>query len=119
MRTNLSLIAGIALCSPVTSTAQGFNMSLKDSIVLTDKEAFGLLPPELVAATGVKQAIWSPDGQYILLLREDLRITPEKLREMMGKFGQPPGHNVISIWDKRERRLIDAWKQPMAGSNVQ
>src|SRR5258708_38292057 len=106
MRTNLSLIAGIALCSPVTSTAQGFNMSPKDSVVLTDKEAFGLMPLELVAATGVKQAMWSPDGQYILLVREDLRLRPEQLRELVGKAAGPPlGNNIISIWDKKERRL--------------
>jgi hypothetical protein len=114
------LLLTLALLAPMASLAQAPTTSPKESIVLTDKEAFGLMPPELVAPMGVKQAMWSPDGQYILLLREDTRITPEKLREMIGKQGQPPaGNTVISIWDKRERRLTDIWKRPMGSSYVQ
>ncbi len=49
--------------------------SLSD-VLLTDKDAFLLLAPELIAAPTVKIVAASANGKYILAVREELRIRP-------------------------------------------
>lgn len=102
------------------AVAQGPRM---DRIVLTDQEAFGLLPAELVAAPTVREAKWSPDGRYALLVRETMRITPEMLREAAqpppSVRKPPPGEISLVLWNSRERRADVVWKAPFGMGNVE
>src|SRR5689334_5180648 len=76
MKSRCSMLA-LAAIFAVPCPAQ---LSPKESFVVTEKEAFGLMPASLVAAPTVRQLEWSPDGQYVLATRESLRLKAEDVK---------------------------------------
>jgi hypothetical protein len=87
--------------------------------VLTETDAFALLPPELVAAPVVTNLSFSSNGRYILAERTNMRITSEMLRAAQAGREPPPGEVSLVLWDSRQRTSREIWKAPLAGTSIQ
>src|ERR1041385_1694821 len=97
MRLRLSLLA-LTLLLSIPCAAQ---LSPRENFVVTDKEAYGLMPASLVAAPVVRQFEWSPDGQYVLAVRESMRLKSEDVQKLMQagpRNEPPPGELQLIIW---------------------
>src|SRR2546423_6075959 len=92
----------------------------KDMFLLTDKEAVGVLPPELAASGGVEWAKWSFDGRYVLIHRNNVRFTPELLKRLLSRtLNTPPGETTITVWDSKTHESRDVWKRPAGAASVE
>lgn len=81
--------------------------------VLTDKEAFLLGPPELIAGSEAGKVFPSPDGRYVLAVRTrhdglPTRITAADL-DQNALAASPPETSVI-LWDSQTRKSSIIWK---------
>ncbi len=82
--------------------------------VLTDKEAFLLGPPELIAGSEAGKIFPSPDGRYVLVSRTraqdglPVRITAADLAQDTPP-ASPPETSVI-LWDSQTRKASVVWK---------
>lgn len=70
---NLRLFLAFSLAAFATAGFGQFPIPVK-GYVLTDKEAVGLLDPEIVSGSKVDRASWSPDGNYVLAIRISLSV---------------------------------------------
>ncbi len=92
----------------------------RESFLLTDKEAIGVLPPEVAAAGGVEWAKWSSDGRFVLMRRTAIRFTPDVLKGLLTyTLKTPPGEVAITVWDNVAHKAQDVWKRPMGKGNVE
>lgn len=88
-------------------------------MVLTQTDAFALLPPELVAAPVVTSLWFSPSGRYVMAARTRVKITAEMVREAEVEREPPVGEFSLVLWDSRERTAREVWKVPPAGAFVE
>src|SRR5947209_1650984 len=92
----------------------------KDMFLLTDKEAVGVLPPELAASGGVEWAKWSTDGRYVLMRRTNVRFTPDVLKGLLTHtLKTPPGEVAITVWDSVSHKAQDVWKRLLGSGNIE
>jgi hypothetical protein len=88
-------------------------------MVLTQTDAFALLPPELVAAPVVTSLWFSGSGRYVMAARTRVKITAAMVREAEAGREPPVGEFSLVLWDSRERATREVWKAPWAGAFVQ
>lgn len=113
------LIAGVIGLVSVPASAQigGPN---KDSFLLTDKEAIGVMPPEVAVAGGVDMAMWSSDGKYVLARRTGIKMTQEVIKGLLARTLQrPPGEVAITVWDAKTHESKDVWKAAMGAGSIE
>ena len=83
-------LLGIGLAWNVVAQTGGTERAtrrMESAGVLTDKEAFVLLPPEIISGPNVLQEEVSPAGRYVLLVRQTARITAEMIRAASAGLG--------------------------------
>lgn len=114
-----ALFSLMILLSLPPGIGSGQMSSLMENLILTDREAIAMLPPEVVSGPTVSRALWSPDGRYLLVVRADLQLTPQLLRRALiappSAWDQmpPSGQTRVILWDTRARRADEVWKMPM------
>jgi hypothetical protein len=113
MRAGWLVAAGVVVVLFSVAFAQSIDVGgraeLRDRFVVTEKEAFGLMAPELVAGPAVKEAHWSPIGRYILV---------EQYTQRQTTTGRVPGEIRLILWDRRAQRTDVLWKGPATGGYV-
>ncbi len=115
----LALFSLMILLSLPSGIVSGQAPSLMENLILTEKEAIAMLPPEVVSGPMVSRALWSPDGRYLLVVRQDMQLTPQLLRRALtapaSAWDQtpPPGQTRVILWDTRARLADEVWKMPM------
>jgi hypothetical protein len=125
MRTSQRWMAAIGLAfwlMPVMGGAQP-DGKMAERGLLTDTEAVLMLPPEIAIGPMVRRSRWSPDGRYVLAVRETMRITPEMLRALMSgrpeSMKEPPGEVSLVLWSSRERRADTLLRAPLGVGRVE
>ena len=98
--------------------AQLPQFDLQNRVVATESEAVLMLPPELVAAPVVTDLSISPSGRYLILKRQDIKITSSLLKEPPSGQQMPPGEESLILWDSRSRAARVVWSQPMDAAQV-
>jgi hypothetical protein len=98
--------------------AQQPQFDLQNRVVATEKEAVLMLPPELIAAPVVTDLSISPSGRYLILKRQEIRITSSMLKEPRSGQRTPPGEESLILWDSRSRAASVVWRQPMEDAQV-
>jgi hypothetical protein len=104
----------LALLVPMPAMAAGRDLSVEEfispndssSYIILEKTAIGLLPPETVGGSYVGQAIWSPDGRFVVFTKASNFVTKKALED------QPfIGITEVSvgIWDSRTRNTTYVW----------
>jgi hypothetical protein len=88
-------------------------------MVLTQADAFALLPPELVAAPVVTSLWFSGSGRYVMAARTRVNVTAGMVREAEAGREPPVAEFSLVLWDSRERAAREVWKAPWAGTFVQ
>lgn len=112
----LFLVCVVSLAAP----AQRPPSPMERGLVLTEEDAYGLLPQELVAAPTVMEMVFSSDGRYLLVSRMSMRITPELLNQTAGMPPQmPTGETGLVLWDSRTRRPREVWKTESVENSVE
>ena len=89
--------------------------------LLTETEAFLLLPPEIVAGPVVKRAVWSGDGTLLLAERHDT-VDPEFLKVIaagLNPKAPPPLQSGLLVWNSRSRKTVEVWKGPIGASGIE
>jgi hypothetical protein len=113
------ILSLLILLSLYPSIGSGQMKSPMENLILTEKEAIAILPPEVVSGPMVSRALWSSDGRYLLVVREDMQLTPQLLRKALNTSTEgrspvpPPGLTRVILWDTRTRRADEVWKMPM------
>ncbi len=115
-----ALIAALAALLPKsTALAQGPPPGLQSPrAVLTEKDAFAILPPEIIAAPQVNNISSSESGRYILAERTSMRITQQMLKERENMHGGPPGEVSLILWDSQSRQAREVWKAASSTTRV-
>lgn len=72
------------------------------SLLLTDKEAIGIIPGDIIVGQSVSQARWTPDGKNVVALR-----LPAELKPM----APPPSELSLVFWNSGTRRSRELWKR--------
>jgi hypothetical protein len=105
----LPMIALLLVCgTPLVSGAQ----TLKGPrIVLTDKDAFGILPHEVISGPVVKRMTVSDDGRNVVVLREKMRfVTPPP--------SEPTIEKNLIFWESKGRTPVTIWKAEGRGTSL-
>jgi hypothetical protein len=112
------LAVWLVLASLSVASADHSPFGTITSAVLTDTEAFLLLPPELIAAPVVQQTASSSSGRYLLVARQSMRISLDALREMAQRPDStpPPLETSLVLWDSRSRTSRTVWRTEEAVS---
>src|SRR5690348_12541085 len=73
--------------------------------VLTEDEAFVLHEPRLVAGPSVRAEVWSSDGRYLLVARQDRSETAA---------GEPVPAGALSlmVWNRETDHARVLWQRP-------
>jgi len=105
--TFIALAAGQGSPNPqITDVTNGF--------VVHDDRAVALLPPVAVCQGQVEQASWSPDGRYLVILRDDLGLTPNVLNELSTgtdpKSVQARQTESVGVWDEQRQTFRAVWR---------
>ena len=78
-------------------------------VVVTDREAFLLLPDEVAVGPHVQQVKSHPGGRYTIAVRQRMEMPKNP-----SVLGAPPAGDVsVVVWDSRTRRAAVAWKSPL------
>ena len=101
--------AGVAI-SWIAAQAQRSDRAPR--FVLTDREAFLFLDAELVAPPTVTRAKWSPDGRYVLAVRQQRPPPP-----LAGQ--PPPGAVSLVLWNGSTRRSTEIWTRSADTASVE
>src|SRR6266567_4057947 len=78
--------------------------------LLTDREGFVLREAELIAAPLVTAAVWSPDGRYLLAVRQE-KLSPPLTEPV------PSGALSLITWNRGTGRSRVIWQRP-AGAQM-
>ncbi|MGV3617114.1 MAG: hypothetical protein ACO1SV_17440 [Fimbriimonas sp.] len=84
-------------------------------VLLTEKDAVFLLDPEAVAGSGATRLIWSPDGTYLLILRQQFAGPHPFALMAQGKpMPQAPmGEQQFLIHAAKSKRTVPALRLPL------
>lgn len=105
--TVLSLMLLLNLSVP--SSAQGISV---DSVVVTEKDAYSLLPPELITAQTVVKVLPSANGRHILIFRENRNLSPEQLHAVYFTGGKMPlAEYSLVLWNSSTRTSRILWRK--------
>ena len=106
------------LCSFATPSSAQPSLQ-KESFVLTDTEAIGVLQADMAASGEVESAKWSPDGRYALIRRTVFRLSANQLKGYLSQsLNIAPGETVITVWDNKARVSQDVWKRPFGSASI-
>lgn len=105
----LGIVLLLSACLlPISAASQ---TSKIPRLVLTEKDAYIALPPEVIAEPMVKRTALSDDGSNLLALREKARFV-----------APPPAEPAIEIslilWDSRSRVPTAVWKADRRGTDL-
>jgi prepilin-type processing-associated H-X9-DG protein len=115
MRTILTIAIAVTVAAPATAQIGG----PQRTTVLTKTEAFAVLPPRLIAAPMVSRVSPSPDGRYILVQREDLRLIGAQLNQAVQSNSQPPVEVSLVLWDNQRQESRAVWQAQSAAAQLQ
>jgi hypothetical protein len=111
----------LLFCMPALARGQAGIPSagqLQQHIVLTDTQAYALLPAELIASPMVTRVKASTNGRYLLVERQATRITTQILQEAMVRKQPPPGEVSLILWDSKTHESRMVWKGEMPTVNI-
>ena len=119
MRRTLSFLLVLVPWLPLPCAAQ---IPPKDNYVLTESDAYILMPPEIATGPIVKRAVWSNDGRYLLVERESNPLTQAILKDIAA--GNPtaktPTPDVsLLVWSSESRKTTEVWKSAMGQGGVE
>ncbi|HRK21599.1 MAG TPA: hypothetical protein PLX06_07315 [Fimbriimonadaceae bacterium] len=89
----------LAAWAGLQSGMPGFSGGPED-FLLTDKQAYLVLPPTVAGSGQTGMFEWSPTGRYLLLFRATPSLTPAAIRSALQGTPPPEPRLSISIWDK-------------------
>jgi hypothetical protein len=102
----------LCLLAPAYSLAQQ-----QQDFLVTDKEAWLLLPAKAIGANQVREATWSPTGRHVLTVSWDLQLSPPDMA--LAIAGDPvaaakakPVHR-LSVWNARSERTVEVLRLPL------
>ena len=118
MRASAVILLSALVCSIATRSWAQPSLQ-KESFLLTDTEAIGVLPADMAASGEVESAKWSSDGRYALIFRTVFRLSPNQLKGYLSQsLNIAPGETVITVWDNKARQSQDVWKRPFGGGRI-
>lgn len=84
----------------------GFSGGPED-FLLTEKQAYLVLPPMVAGGGQTGKCEWSPSGRYLLLFRATPTLTPAAVKGALQGTPPPEPRLQISIWDKTSAQTRD------------
>jgi hypothetical protein len=81
-----------------------------DSIVLTEKDGYVVMPPEVICQPHVVHTLWSPDGAYLLVFRVDAAMSAQSLRQAIINGLPPKPMGSLVLWNARSKRSAEVWR---------
>ncbi len=83
--------------------------------ILTEKDAYVALPPEVVSPSGTERVISSPDGKYILIQRTMLAPTKSPFPDDI-----PPKRAELSLllWNTSTRQTSVLWRRTLNEADI-
>lgn len=78
-------------------------------LVATDTEAYGILPPEMVAGPMVTEASVSPTGRFVLAVRLRAQLRLDDIKR--GQMSPTLGERSLVLWDRQEHTSRTVWKR--------
>ena len=104
------------------------NQPSEEDFVLTEKNAYLLLPPVAVGSGQASMIGWSPTGRYLLVSQSSPTMTPSLIKGALQGSPPPEISQTLLWWDKETSRTISLGSlkgltpfsplQWLAGSNV-
>ena len=113
----LLLCLSCLLCSlPVCAPAQA--ASRATDAVLTETDAYLLLPPELICGPMVEQRTLSPQGRNVAVLRRAMRLSVENFPFAGREPRRPVEEQEIVFWNAQVRKPVSLWQSAQPGTRV-
>jgi hypothetical protein len=98
------LVFGPLIAAATVATTLLAGAAPRSHYLLTDQEGFVLGDAELVAAPPVTSAVWSPDGRYLLAVRQEKLLAP-------GPEPLPSGALSLIAWNRGTGRSRVIWQR--------
>lgn len=101
-----------ALLFLVPFQGPSFGIGIVEDFILTEKQAYMVMPPQAVGSSQTIFMSWSPSGRYLLMGQQRPQMTPALLRSALS--GNRPANPAmaVSIWDKNQNRTIELGSIP-------
>jgi hypothetical protein len=76
-----------------------------ENVVLTEKSAYFVLPPESIGTGQFVWMSWSPSGRHLVLCQAAPKLTPAIMATLL-RGGQPPQPSfTLSVWDRTNSKM--------------
>ena len=109
----------ISLAANVCALPAAAQVGTRADAVLTDKDAFVLLPAELISGPVVMQSSLSPAGRNVAVLRKSARFSAENVPSAAHPNPPPPREeHEILFWNAGIRRPVSLWQSAQPRTNV-
>ncbi len=100
----------LVLALAVVAASVRAQMSADTDFVLAGNVAYGMLPPEPMASNFVRKVIWSPSGNYLVILRERLINAEAIYRNLGPRPGEDPREAALMLYDVAAHRSTVLWQ---------
>lgn len=84
-----------------------FGMSGVEDFILTDKQAYMVLPPQAIASSQTVYMEWSPSGRYLLMKQMRPYLTPSAVVSLLQGERPPDPVVTLCVWDKDQQRTVE------------
>jgi hypothetical protein len=113
-------IAIISALAAVAMATTAFGQSAPhQGAVLTETDAYLLLPPQLIAGPIVERVSISPSSRNVAALRKTLRIGAENLPSPANPNPVPPREEQeLIFWNAAIRKPVSLWQSAQPGTQV-
>src|SRR5689334_23316681 len=108
-----------ALAMSVRTPPANAQSGLRTDAVLTDRDAYLLLPSELISGPIVERTSLSPEGRNLVALRKSVRISSENVPSFANPNPPPPReeHELI-FWNAGVHRPVSLWQSVLPDTHV-
>ncbi len=120
MRAKLIFCTGVVAAGLFSATAG--QLPAKHNYVLTDKDAYILLLPEVVCGPIVRRSEWSKDGRYLAIVRESNPFTTDVLKGISAGapiHGPMETETSLLVWNMRTRKSVEVWNCPSEQGGIE
>lgn len=103
----------------LAALAQGQLPSAQQDFVLSGPTAYGMMPPEAIAGSAVRELMWSDDGKYLVATRIDTG-SASQLQKIVDGNGKPgeAAETSLTIYSMSDRKATIVWRAPALSAEL-